>query len=472
VRDDVVGGALQVRPPSRVGGAELPGEHEREGDLVELRVSPPRSARDGRVLREGAVGALRSEEDEVELAQRGGAVAGGELGGRRLIEVARPDEVVRPRRLVSLDRPRPPRPRHRRRGDVGAGVALVLGRGEHEQRGLVGARDRRGRGGGRLQPREVGAPAGGLAAVGAREAVAQRAAGDAVGAGATRREAERERQRAAAAAAVEPGRGELDDVAGAAGRVGRHAGAAEPLQPRPRLAPAGVAAAAVDQRGARAQRQRGAAVPAQQRAVAGDAAVVVAVVGERRVGEQVEAVRAAVERSDPHLHEHGAAAGVGDVALAQRPAAARVARRLRVGEAGAAADGAGRDVGLALHAPAGGDRELQLAQRRGAEVGVVDLGQLALAQREPDLARARVRGAEAVLVGGRPDRSETGRSSRLRLLLGGVGGCRGGERGGDRRGCDEGTGAHLRSLPARASGKRSEGALIPTRPLCLTPGYL
>ena len=49
-----------------------------------------------------------------------------------------------------------------------------------------------------------------------------------------------------------------------------------------------------------------------------------------------------------------------------------------------------------------GDGELQAAEARGAEVGVVDLAQRRLAQRERDRAGRLVRGAEPVLVGRRP----------------------------------------------------------------------
>ena len=54
---------------------------------------------------------------------------------------------------------------------------------------------------------------------------------------------------------------------------------------------------------------------------------------------------------------------------------------------------------LALEKPlAVADRELEPAERRRAEVGVVDLAQRALPQREPRLAVELLGGAEAVLV--------------------------------------------------------------------------
>jgi hypothetical protein len=63
---------------------------------------------------------------------------------------------------------------------------------------------------------------------------------------------------------------------------------------------------------------------------------------------------------------------------------------------------------LPVDAPAVADRELQAAEARRVEVGVVDLAERGLAQREPDRAVELPRRSEAVLVGWSP-RREGGR---------------------------------------------------------------
>ena len=92
---------------------------------------------------------------------------------------------------------------------------------------------------------------------------------------------------------------------------------------------------------------------------------------------------------------------IGDPRLLEPPA--RRARDLRVLEPlqspHARADAR---IGLAVDEAVAGDHELERAQARRAEVGVVGLGQLGLAQREPDVAAQLRRGAEPVLVRRRP----------------------------------------------------------------------
>jgi hypothetical protein len=92
------------------------------------------------------------------------------------------------------------------------------------------------------------------------------------------------------------------------------------------------------------------------------------------------------------------------------------------------AGGDGLDVlrvvvdGLAVEEPlAVSDGELQPAESRRAEVGVVDLGQRRLPQREVGVAAELVRCAEAVLVGGRPCVLRAGRAGSRFPGLGGSG---------------------------------------------------
>ena len=144
VGDKVVGGRAHVRPVRRAAAVQPPRENDRQRGLVELLPRPVLRAVDLGVLPERAVRLLHAPQ-EVEQPAGGGAVAGDLLGGRDVVEVARPDEVVRAGRLAVLERQRAPHPRHRRRGDGGAAVQLVLGRGEHEQRLVVELEELRSR---------------------------------------------------------------------------------------------------------------------------------------------------------------------------------------------------------------------------------------------------------------------------------------------------------------------------------------
>ena len=117
---------------------------------------------DARVLPPRAVGLL--DPPEVSSSRIAPArVAGRLLSRRGVVEVARPDQVVRARELLLVERQRAPDPGHARRGDRGAAEALVLGCGEHQQRLLVEAAHvpvaRHGRGRA-LERGEVTAPAG------------------------------------------------------------------------------------------------------------------------------------------------------------------------------------------------------------------------------------------------------------------------------------------------------------------------
>src|SRR5262249_54196604 len=82
--------------------------------------------------------------------------------------------------------------------------------------------------------------------------------------------------------------------------------------------------------------------------------------------------------------------------------------RLRVGERAVRA----RDLRGACRLALVPDHEREIADRGVLEVRVVDLGHLLRAQREPDPARARGGGAEAVLVGRRPVRRVPGSPRR------------------------------------------------------------
>ena len=375
---DVVGGAADARPRALVGPPELPGEHDRQRDLVELRVRPALLAADLGVLRERAVGLLLAEEEVVDRPVRGRRVARREQRGADLVEVARPHEVVGTGRQVGLDRAEAPAPRHRRRGDAGAPVGLVLAGLEHHQRAVVElahgrVRDTRRR---RLQPRQVLLPAARVGARRGREAARQRASRRPQGRARGAAEAERERHPRARARPGEAGLRRLADVARPA-HLRRRPEPVGRAQPVPGVAAARVAARAAPQRGAGGEGARGAVVARHQRAADGAAAVVGTVVAERRVGEDVEAIRAPGQRTEADVDQHGRPRGVGDEGLLEPPAPAPVGDHLPEGEA-APADAPHARAGaarLARDAAPVAHRELEVAQRRRAEVGVVDLAE-------------------------------------------------------------------------------------------------
>ena len=213
------------------------------------------------------------------LALAGCERARGDLGGGDLVEVARPDEVVRRRALVLLvDGQLAPGPRHGRRGDAGARIALVVVRGEHEQRRLVGGEHRRGRRRRGLQGRAVGGPAGRVLGGERREAGGERVAGRAPRGDLVGAEAERERE-LLRRHAVERRAGGLADVP-AGTRVGLRVERAVVAQVHPRVAGAGVAARGGGERRRGGQRARHPAVAGDERAGDRARAVVAAVVVE------------------------------------------------------------------------------------------------------------------------------------------------------------------------------------------------
>ena len=281
----------------------------------------------------------------------------------------------------------------------------------------------------RLQAGAVAGPAGRVVGGERREAGRQRAGG--VHARAARRRAEAERQREVLRGhAVERRGGGLAHVPALAG-VERRVERAVVAQVEPRLAGAGVAARGGAQRGLRGQRARDPAVAGHEVAPDRAGAVVAAVVVELRVEQHVQAIGLAGERLEATIDEHRRPRGVGRVRLGQPPAPGAVGHRLAVVEAVQPLDHADAVHRLAVdaHRRAGpADRELHVADARGPEVGVVDLGHLAVAEREPGPARARRRRAEGVLVGLRP--------RRLAARRLGCGGARTGGGSGEQERCD------------------------------------
>jgi hypothetical protein len=95
---------------------------------------------------------------------------------------------------------------------------------------------------------------------------------------------------------------------------------------------------------------------------------------------------------DPHVREHGGSLRIGDIGDLRLPSvsAQPLPERQRpvVGGLGA------RLTGFAV------DQQPRLTGRRRAEVGVEDLRQTLVAQREPDRARRGSGGAESLFVGG------------------------------------------------------------------------
>jgi len=104
VGDDVVCGLLDILAiltiDRRVLLSQLPGEHNREGHLVELHVLPALGAVDVGVLRERAIGLLLRLEEIVKCTLGLDLVARREQRSRDLIQVTRPHQVVRTRGVI------------------------------------------------------------------------------------------------------------------------------------------------------------------------------------------------------------------------------------------------------------------------------------------------------------------------------------------------------------------------------------
>ena len=355
------------------------------------------------------------------------------MRGGHVVEVARPDEVVRAGERLARQRQRAPHPRHRRRRDRGAAVQLVLRRGEHHDRLLVEPGQRRVAGhrrGRRRQRRQVAAPAGREARQRGGEARAQR------GGGAPRRarpppaEPDRERHRPVPDA-VEPRQRALDHVAAlarvpaASGR--RRAAAAATGRCACRRSRSSRAAAAAS----RPRRARRVAVPREQPPAAHGRR------GRRRrrrpgPGRRARRAGACGRRASRAARPPARPAAPGSVIhvlVSRQPGAETTWRKPSAPGSGvdprlhAARDrlGVGRVAGrgLALERPPVADRELQPAVGGRGEIGEVDLAQRRLAQRRVRVPAALMGGEEAVLVGGRPRVAVAGRARRGRLRGGG-----------------------------------------------------
>ena len=156
----------------------------------------------------------------------------------------------------------------------------------------------------------------------------------------------------------------------------------------PAVAPAQVAARHAGRR--RAWSSARPVVARDQRAPGGLADVVVAGVRQRRVEQRVELVGAPGERLEPDVDEDRRAARVGHVGLGDPPAPGARRVDLAVGEAARVGE-PGRVPGVLALAlgerPAVSHHELEVADAGRAEVGRVDLGQRAVVERQPGLAR-------------------------------------------------------------------------------------
>ena len=270
-------------------------------------------------------------------------------------------------------------------------------------------------------------PARGVALGGAVEAAGQRARRRCSTA-AARGGAEAERERGVPVAAL-PGQRQLRDLGDVA--LGRRAGVG-PVHPEV-VAQVGPAVALcpcsrstpASGRARRPSAEASLLVAGDQRAPGGLADVVVAGVRQRGVEQRVELVGPPGERLEADVHQHRRAARVGHVGLGDPPAPGAGRVDLAVGEAARVGERGRvrRVLALALgERPAVRHDELEVADAGRAQVGRVDLGQLAVVERQPGLARRARRRAHAVLVALGPGRDRARRAGR-------VGGARGaGER--------------------------------------------
>ena len=311
-----------MRPVGRAAAAQPPREDDRQRGLVELLSGPLLRAVDERVLPERSVGLLHLPQ-VVEQPARAGAVARRLLRGGHVVEVTRPDEVVRAGPVAAvLELQRAPDPRHRRRRDRGAAVALVLGRGEHEQRlpvelaqlRVTAHRRRR-----LLEGAQVGGPAERVARPRAGERTAERVRGGGACGALRGSEADGQRHRPVAAPAGERRAGGLHHVAGRR-RVGPRV-QVPVLQIGPRVARrAGVAAGRPREGGPCGHGRGDRVVMRNELARGADPHVVVAVVARRGVDEREHLQGPAGERRRAHAGEHRRARRVGDPGLLQHPA--------------------------------------------------------------------------------------------------------------------------------------------------------
>ena len=144
----------------------------------------------------------------------------------------------------------------------------------------------------------------------------------------------------------------------------------------------------------------------EQGVTARAAAVVHAVVAETRVVVGVEVELLARERLEADVHEEDVPGGVGRVGLRHAETAGLLVHLL-VGQAARVEqpDAAIRGVAVLLgERPAVGDDEVERAHAGRAEVGIEDLGQAAVVERVPHLARGPRGRAVAILVRLGPER--------------------------------------------------------------------
>ena len=147
------------------------------------------------------------------------------------------------------------------------------------------------------------------------------------------------------------------------------------------------------------------AVGGHQGAALRSAGVVVAGHRKSRVMQNVHVVGVAGERVEPDVHQDGGAHGVGHVGLGDdvlaglRAVDLPVHQALRIEQLDPVDGGGAFEIG---EGAAVADDELGVSGARRVDARVVDLAQLAVAQRVPDLAPRAACGSEAVLVTGNP----------------------------------------------------------------------
>ena len=290
--------------------------------------------------------------------------------------------------------------------------------GDGVGRGLPGGARRHA-----LESAEIAVPAPLVRGPSRRETAGQGGARGAQGRLRVRAEAERERELLAVLEPRQRGLARLDEVAVRGGLVGPvHA---EVLEVLPAVARSLVAAGRLREGGRRCQgaRHRAAGVAREQRVSGGRPAVVHPVIAEPWVVERVQVERLAGQRLQADVDQQPAARRIGHVGLRDAEATGllvdlAVGQAVRVGEL----DRAGLRLAVALgERLAVGDDEVERADARRVEVGVVDLGRGAVLERPPDLARGRRRRSVAVLVRGRPHGVVSGRPGSGRGERGGGG---------------------------------------------------
>ena len=277
--------------------------------------------------------------------------------------------------------------------------------------------------GARLQSVDVVVPAAVIRVGGAVEAALERCARSVDRLAAVGAKAEGERH-LVAPLAVQVGASGLYDVAARRQLVAAvHAVVGGEV--RPAVARAEKAARGAPEARVGKQRAGRGGVPGDEAAGARGARVVIAVVRERGVVQHVQLERTTRERAELDVHEHAAPRRVGRIGLDDpvEPVAVAVdvpvREALRVEQAHALL---GRVLLALREGAAVRHDELEVAQRGRAEIGVVDLGQAPVVDRQPGLAAQAGGGAKAVLVRLGPDRLLPWCPGRRAVHRGGGGG--------------------------------------------------